>query len=463
MDARYFRNIDRVKRAAVESNLEIVPALFSIGYSNDLLWHDPNLIEALPVRGARFIVNHGEAKLDPDAEVFLKGGDFADLKKWSWKDPTVTQDNGSVRMAVSGSQRLMRLVQKIKLQPFHQYHISVGVKTEDFHGTPEVKLLAGEAALNYNALGAKATQDWKVHHVAFNSLSNSEANLYLGCWNAKGGTLWWRDARIEEVGLLNLVRRPGAPLAITTEAGEKLSEGKDFAPLRDPAMGVKPWNGSYDIYHAPPTIKTSLPEGTRLRVSYYHAVTVHDDQAMICPSEPKTIEMLRDQAVRMHKAWGARGYMMSHDEIRVFNWCAACQNRKLDAGALLADNLKACTHILREVNPGGKIYVWSDMFDPNHNAHNNYYLVRGDLSGAWNGLEKDVIILPWYFEKRAASLKFFADRGNQQVIAGYYDAKPEQIRDWLAAAKDLPGVIGVMYTTWEHKYADLEKFVESSK
>ena len=103
------------------------------------------------------------------------------------------------------------------------------------------------------------------------------------------------------------------------------------------------------------------------------------------------------------------------------------------------------------------------MFDPNHNAHNNYYLVRGDLSGSWNGLEKDVIIVPWYFEKRQASLKFFADRGNQQVIAGYYDAKPEQIQDWLAAAKGLPGVIGVMYTTWEHKYGDLEKFAEFAK
>src|SRR5262249_2139977 len=31
MDARYFRNIERVKKLALELNLEIVPALFSIG------------------------------------------------------------------------------------------------------------------------------------------------------------------------------------------------------------------------------------------------------------------------------------------------------------------------------------------------------------------------------------------------------------------------------------------------
>src|SRR4051812_31730011 len=39
MDARYFRNVERVKKAAAGANLEIVPALFSVGYSNDLLWH----------------------------------------------------------------------------------------------------------------------------------------------------------------------------------------------------------------------------------------------------------------------------------------------------------------------------------------------------------------------------------------------------------------------------------------
>src|SRR6476659_6779186 len=37
MDARYFRNVERVKKLAAELNLELVPALFAVGYSNDLL------------------------------------------------------------------------------------------------------------------------------------------------------------------------------------------------------------------------------------------------------------------------------------------------------------------------------------------------------------------------------------------------------------------------------------------
>ena len=461
MDARYFRNVDRLKKLAAELKLELVPALFSVGYSNDLLWHDPNLIEALPVRDALFVVKNGAARLESVPPVTLKGGDFSNFAQWDWKDPEVQPDQGAAVIR-DPKGKPARIVQKLKLQPFRQYHVSLRVKSENFRGTLEVKVIAGSHGLNFNSLGVKPSQDWTTHHMVFNSLEYTEANLYIGCWDGRTGSVWFDDARLEEVGLLNLVRRPGAPLVVQKEDGPILTEGHEFARVVDPNMGTHPWNGSYDIWHESPIIKTGLPDGTRLRVSWHHAMTVHDDQAMICPSEPRTIELLRDQARRMHAAWGAKGYMMSHDEIRVFNWCQACQRRNLDAGAMLADNVKTCIRILRETNPAGKIYVWSDMFDPNHNAHRDYYLVRGDLTGSWEGLDKDVIIVPWYFDKRKESLGFFAGRGHRQVIAGYYDEKPEQIRDWLKAAEPFPGVVGVIYTTWEHKYGDLEAFAQAA-
>lgn len=460
LDEHYFRNIERVKRFAGEADLEIVPAIFPIGYSNDLLWHNPNLIEGLPVRGALFVVADGRARLQPDPPVAFPGGDFTDLTRWSWKDDTVAAENGTARVTDPKGQNA-RLVARLNLRPFRQYHIAVRVKTRDFRGTPEVKVLAGDRGLNFNSLGVEPTQDWRTHHAVFNSLTNSEVSVYLGCWNGTTGSLWWDDARIEEVGLLNVIRRPGAPLVVSTESGPPLVEGRDFDALIDPNMGAHPWKGAYDVWHEPPVLRTRQPDGTRLRVSYYHAVTVHDDQAMICPSEPQTMELLHDQARRMHAAWGAKAYMMSHDEIRVLNWCAACQRRGLDAGALLADNARACVRLLREVNPGGRIYVWSDMFDPHHNAHADYYLVRGDLTGSWKGLDPDVIVVPWYFDQRAASLKWFADRGHQQLIAAYYDVEPERVRDWLTAAQDVKGVEGVMYTTWQQRYDDLERFARA--
>jgi hypothetical protein len=464
LDARYFKNVARVKDLAAKSQIEIVPAVFPVGYSNSILSQDVNLVEALPAKNVPLVVRGGTAVVDDPAAPVIAGGTFDDPKKWSLKDDTVVFENGTARVTDPKGAKA-RLSTKLNVKPWRQYHVSVRIKTQDFRGTPEIKALPESGpSLCHDSLGVKPTQDWQTHHIVFNSQDKTLIGLYFGMWDAQSGSLWWDDAKIEEVAFLNMPRRDGCPVAITTADGKPLVEGRDFGPLRDPLMGTKPYAGEYDVFHTPPVLRTKLPDGTKLLANYYHAATVHDGQAMICPSEPKTMTLLRDQAQRMHKLWGAKGYMMSHDEIRVLNHCAACAARNLTPGQILADNLKACTAILREVNPGGRIYVWSDMFDPNHNAiAGGYYLVKGPLTGSWEGLDKDVIVLPWYFEKRAESLKFFADRGNKQVIAGYYDAKPGRIADWLAAAKDIPGVIGVMYTTWVNKYADLEAFAKAAK
>jgi hypothetical protein len=452
MERVYFRNVERVKTTAAELKLKIVPALFGMGYSGAMLWHDPNLVEALPVRDALFVVRGGVARLEPDPPVAFRA-------KWDWKDETVAED----WTIVDAKGRNARIVQRVKVRPFRQYHVSVRVRTKDFEGRPQVAVLAGGRTLNYEGLGVKPTQDWTVHHAVFNSLEAKEVGLYLGCWDAGGGTLAWADPKIEEVGLLNLVRRDGAPLTVRRDEPDSppLGEGKDFEPVVDPNMGVHPWKGEYDVWHEPPVIRAALPDGTRLRVSYHHAVTVGNGQAMICPSEPKTVELLRDEARRIHAAWGADAYFMSHDEIRVLGWDASCARRGLDAGAIVADNVRTCASILREVAPKARIFVWSDMFDPHHNAHENYYLVRGNLAGSWEGLDKDLIIAVWFYDRRDESLKFFSERGHRMLIAGYYDGAPEDVRGWLESARKSKGVTGVMYTTWAHRYGDLERFAKA--
>ena len=460
---RYHQNIARVRRVAAETRMEVIPAVFRIGYSEAMLWHDPNLAEALPVRDALFVVSGGVARLQPDSPTQLRGGDFANLRLWAMKDSNLVPDNGALRVSNPMGANA-RIAQPLRLTPFRQYHLSVRVKTQDFHGQPEVKVIAGQQSLNFANLGVQPTQDWTTHHVVFNSLDRTDAQLYLGCWGGTTGSLWWKDVRLEETALVNLVRRPGAPLVVRIEGGAYQLEGSDYEPVVDPKSGTVPGNGGFEVWHEPPLIRTRLPDGTRLRVSFYHVVPIHDGQVSICPSEPRTVELLRDEARRVHAAWGAKSYMMSHDEIRCLNWCAACTRRNLTAGQILADNARTCVQILRTVNPGGRIFVWSDMFDPHHNAKStgDYYLVRGSLAGSWEGLDRDVGILPWDYGSRAASLKFFADRGHPQIIAGYYDAKPELIRDWLSAGRGLRGVNGVMFTTWKGNFTDLEKFIEAA-
>jgi len=98
MDSHYFAIVAKIKRTAAALGIEIVPAVFPIGYSNDILFHDPNLIEALPVKNALLVVSNGFALAQADPPVAFRGGDFSDLSLWDWKDSLVVADNGAARM-----------------------------------------------------------------------------------------------------------------------------------------------------------------------------------------------------------------------------------------------------------------------------------------------------------------------------------------------------------------------------
>ena len=151
---------------------------------------------------------------------------------------------------------------------------------------------------------------------------------------------------------------------------------------------------------------------------------------------------------------------MQHDEIRVLNWCAACLARNLTPGQLLADNARRCTQILAETSPKATVVIWSDMFDPNHNAvAGPYYLVNGSLAGSWEGLDPKVVIANWNGGKARPSLEFFSNRKHEQVIAGYYDGD-DNFSTWDKSAKGVKGVNGFMYTTWQKKFDDLERYAK---
>jgi hypothetical protein len=76
MDERYFRNAERVKAAADRAGLEIIPSVFSIGYSNGILAHDPNLAEGILASKVPHVAREHMAVLQPLAGAHVKNGDF---------------------------------------------------------------------------------------------------------------------------------------------------------------------------------------------------------------------------------------------------------------------------------------------------------------------------------------------------------------------------------------------------
>jgi hypothetical protein len=461
LQERYFRNVERIATAADELGIILVPALFGIGYSNDLLSNNPNLAEGLPVRDALFVVKDDIASHVPEPMVQLADTRFKDRRRWAFMDDTLQSEAGVLTSGPTAENA--RFSQKLALSPFRQYHLRVEIRTQDLSGgKPEIKVLAGRQQLQLTSLKVAPTQDWTSYDVTFNSLSHPSPQLYIGVWGGHGGTISYRHPALDEVGLVNVLRRPGTPLVVRTEEGTTLVEGRDYERLVDENLGRVPYAGEYAAFSDPLTLQMkSFEDGARLRVSYFHPHMIYDGQVCICVSEPETKRLLERQVMDLQRLWRSGDRMMNHDEWRVLNWCHACTSRSLTPGQIAAENVRYCQSLLKRVHPTGRIFVWSDMFDPHHNAvPGPYYLVNGSLTDSWLGLAKETTIVNWNRGKAAESLGFFAERGHAQLIAAFYDAPLEQTSAWLQQVKNMPNILGFMYTTWRQDYSQLEAFAE---
>jgi hypothetical protein len=274
------------------------------------------------------------------------------------------------------------------------------------------------------------------------------------------------DLRLEETAFVNLLRRDGCPLIVSDGKGTTYNEGEDFAALHDTKLGQVPWPGNFEVWHEPPPLKIApksrIKEGQKLRVSFSHTVTVYDNQVTCCLAHPGVFKVVQEQVRLVEKHFKPKTYFLSHDEIRVANWCGSCRKDGQSAGELLAKNVRKCVEAIRKVNASARLCVWSDMFDPHHNAHDNFYLVNGDLAGSWLGLPREMTVVNWNHGAAAKSLPFFGERGHDQVLAGFYDGEPRSIESWLKTSKSTARVTGVMYTTWQNNFSQLEAFAKSA-
>lgn len=481
----YFTNARKVIEAAKAAGLELIPCVWPVGYAGTMLGHDVNLIEGLPVRDAPFLVGDGEGRPEGGERNLLANGGLEEAAGDKISGLTFQDGPGVSSFADAGERHSgmrsvrmegfekgneagnTRIVWTLKVQPFHQYVISGWSRREGLKGLVQAIALDDKGRnLVISELPQDPTQPWSEFKFSFNSLESKEVRVYVGVWGGSAGRIWWDDLDVRDGGLLNVVRRAGCPLRVLAADGKALVEGVDFEPVRDPGLGMKPWPGEYDVEHSAPSIRllpaSRAQEGDRLSVSYYHAKTGIGNQAAICLSEPKTLEILTDEARRVIELFHPKGLFWSHDEIRVGGWCEACQNRKLTPGQILADHVRTCDRIQQRLLPGSSTYVWSDMFDPSHNAVADYYLTHGTLAGSWEGLPKHAVVVNWNHGKRTQSLPFFAGRGHRQILAGYYDGPVEAITGWLAEGAKSKGVSGVMYTTWAGNYRDLETFAAAA-
>jgi hypothetical protein len=184
---------------------------------------------------------------------------------------------------------------------------------------------------------------------------------------------------------------------------------------------------------------------------------IHDSQVTVCMAEPGLYAIFDEEARLIADHLHPRRILLNMDEIRMGGTCRACQGQ--DLGELLGRCITRQAQAIRKYAPGAQVYVWSDMLDPNHNAHGNYYLAEGDFTGSWKHVPKDLVMAVWGGEPREKSLRFFADQGFPILVACYYDADNlNEVKEWCRLAHDTAGVRGFMYTPWQRKYALLPAF-----
>lgn len=473
-NADYFQRLEAVKAACAKSNLEFIPALFSVGYGGGILSHDRNLAEGLWVENAVFAVKGNEARHVPEP-VTLNNAGFEEVNGQRFRGFNFHDQPGEVSFVDTtikhGGQAALRMenfranphghgrvMQEIRVQPRRCYRVSVWIKTENLQPAKalRVQILSGNRSLAPREFNLPPTTDWRRLSLVFNSLTNTTVRLYVGVWGGRDGRFWTDDWAVEEVGPLNVLRRPGTPVTVRSEDLQvTYEEGRDYAPLTDPQFNF------YQIDRASPPLKllpgSRIKDGQRLRVSWYHPMVIHESQVTVCMAEPALYDIFDHEARLLAEKVRPAKIMLNMDEVRMGGTCAACRGK--DMAKLLGDCVTRQAQALRRHNPGARFYIWSDMLDPNHNAHGDYYLVEGDFTGSWKHVPKDLVIAVWGGEPRPKSLAFFAGEGFETLVACYYDADDmKSTQGWLAAAKNFRNVRGFMYTPWTKKYGLLKEF-----
>jgi hypothetical protein len=473
----YFQRLDEIRTASERNQLELIPAIFSVGYGGSALSHDRQLAEGLPVEDALFQVSRGEARLLADSPARLANGGFEEFSRNQFKgfrfhdqpgeisfQDTETKHGGESSLRMENFRANPhghgRVMQEVQVRPRRCYRVSVWLKTEGLEPADafKIQVLAGNRTLAPHEFDVPASGDWRKLTMLFNSLDFATVRLYVGVWGGRAGKFWLDDWTLEEVGPLNVLHRPGTPVSVRSEDGTvTYAEGRDYAALEDPAFSTS------RVDRAAPPLKLlpdgRIQDGQRLLLSWYHALAINGSQVTVCMGEPKLYEIFDHEAALLAERLRPKRVFLNMDEIRMGGTCGACRGRNM--GELLGECITKQTQILRRHLPGAQVYIWSDMLDPHHNAHGEYYLVDGDFTGSWKHIPKDLVIAVWGGAPREKSLQFFADAGFRTLAACYYDADDlEDVKGWLRLADPTRNVRGFMYTPWQKKYSLLPDFAD---
>ena len=471
----YQRKVRRVVAAARSAGLEVIPAIADFGDGRALLTRDPNLAAGLPVREAPFRLKGTEARPDRRLYPRLRNGSFEESSAgrpagWNVRGHDVVslvRRDGDDRTALrfDAEAGFSRVSQSAELPPWQAFRIGIDLwaRGELDPTTFVVGASVGERPLVFQHLVIDPDAVWHRYHVVFNSMEGGEVQIVLGTRRPFRGEFRADNVRLEPAGLLNVLRRPDTPLRVRGPRGRELVEGRDFEPVADPMLRELTRGRLLSLGHRAPAIRLLPPSGVgsgeELRVSYYHPIVVDRVRVPLSVCAPGIDALLKEQIRWMDALVAPRRALLWISEVRLAGYEPSCGRRA--SGELLREILLR-VRALAQREGGFAVAVWSEMYDPLHNALGRYYLNRGGNLGSWEHLPEDVWIVNWNSPARRKSLLFFSSLGQTQIVS-WNEADPrETIETAVRLGREVPGVRGFQYTTWRRDYSRMCALAEAA-
>ena len=348
------------------------------------------------------------------------------------------------------------------MKPHRLYRATFWVKTEGLEPADSFKAFllnsdGGNGGAESWSGPLKSTGGWTKASFTFNSWEEKERTFYIGTWGGKNGQFWIDDVSIEEIGPSRCVQRDGCPVKV-----EGVGSGRPYFVKKDyhPFPKMKDVQGGSE---EPLEIKlprgTSIKEGDRIKVRMYVPAVVRGRQCGLCMSNPELDKYLARSAQGVRNGLNPKRWFLSMDEIRAGGTCGLCRKRHSDMARILGDFVQRECAAIKRVRPDAEIYIWADMFAPDHNAVSNYFACGGSYENSWKYIPKDLVMAVWYQEKCQEQMEFFSKHGFRTFGAAYYDVDTlDSTYKWVDLCRATPKCTGIMYTTWRNKYALMEDF-----
>ena len=477
-------NVRALKLYGDQKGVKIIPSLWGTS-PGDMTYSTPSLHETIALKGMPFEAQGGRIvhrkSATPIRNASLKEYDLEKnvFAGWSAEHPGVGSfvepDGGhdgkpAVRFEPARAKdkyRHSRFMQKVTLEPRRRYRFSGWFRGEDadryFH---PMRISVGvdngkDKPMTFSSSGRnvpKGDLDWHQLSVSFTAGETGTIYLYAGSWSMTDGRFWLSDFALEEIGITELSMRKSAPRRLRNAAtGVVYAEGKDWT--------VAPRKHGEEVV-------LELAKGSAIKSGdqllfdcFIVARGGPKSNSSTCMSDPQLYAWLEKSARTIAEVLEPEVWMLGIDEIMAGGTCELCKTSKKDLAHILGECTTKMRDIIRRETPNAEIFVWSDMYDPYHNANVRLGACRGTFEGVGDLIPKDVGMMLWYGEKVDKSAPYFAERGHCLMGSICCDGKDVAgaVRKWKNGLSAYPGLRGFMYTTWINEYSKIDTFVRELK